>query len=422
MPERALRLLNIYIIIGVFSGAIGVAAQTQPVINANGVVNQATYSATGGVAPGSVATLFGTNLASSTGYATSLPLPTSLAGTSVTIAGFSAPLFYVSPTQINFQVPWELTGSNNSLIVNNVGTQSAPYSLSTPLFAPGVYTASATGTGPGQIMHSDFSLVTTSNPAVAGETVMVLCTGLGAVTPAGADGAAAPTSPAALLNSTVTVAIGGPSSNVGFAGLAPGSVGYDRVDLIVPNLPSGVYTLQLAIGGVNANPVQISVVSSASNQAFLSSNGTVNGASFVAAAAANGAIAPGAIVSIFGSNFAPSVAGYLSVPLSTSLNGISVNFNGVPAPLFYVSPLQVNAQVPYSSGTGTGSVNVTKQGSGALSRPVTLASVSPGLFTHWTERLGRQPSLFTLMPAWFPRSHRLSRVSPLWPLATVSER
>jgi uncharacterized protein (TIGR03437 family) len=297
--QRSQHLLQICIVFGAFWGGNRVAAQT-PVIN--GVVNQATFNQSSGVAPGSVAMVVGTNLATTTASASSLPLPSTLAGTSVTVNGISAPLFYVSPTQINFQMPWELTASSNPLIVNLGGTLSAPYAVSTPQFAPGVVTANGSGTGAGQILHSDYSLVTSSSPAVPGETVIVLCMGFGPVTPAVADGAAASVSPASLLTSSVSVLISGIPASVAFAGLAPGSVGYEWVDIVIPSFfatvspPANLYTLQLYVGGLSANAAGISIGTAGSTAPNPSSGGTVNGASFAPVSASNGPIAPGAIV------------------------------------------------------------------------------------------------------------------------------
>src|SRR5271166_4127375 len=70
------------------------------------------------VAPGSLASIFGTNLASSEVQANNFPLPTSLGGASVVIQGAQVPLYYVNPTQINFQVPSSLTAGQVSLVVN----------------------------------------------------------------------------------------------------------------------------------------------------------------------------------------------------------------------------------------------------------------------------------------------------------------
>ena len=81
--------------------------------------------------------------------------------------------------------------------------------------------------------------------------------------------------------------------------------------------------------------------------------GIVNGASFVPGQA----IAPGSLFSIFGTQLAAAPAGADTIPLSTSLSNVSVSFNGVPAPILFVSSGQINAQLPWnvlSSGIKTG--------------------------------------------------------------------
>ena len=94
----------------------------------------------------------------------------------------------------------------------------------------------------------------------------------------------------------------------------------------------------------------------------LPANSVVNGGSFRPATDPNGAIAPGTIVAIFGSNLASATQVALSVPLSTTLLDTSVTFNAgsssFPAPLFFVSTNQINAQVPFEVPAGTGAVTV----------------------------------------------------------------
>ncbi len=101
----------------------------------------------------------------------------------------------------------------------------------------------------------------------------------------------------------------------------------------------------------------------------------VNGASF----ASNVAIAPGAIVSIFGSNLATGTASYTTAPLPDVLGQTSVTFNGTEAPLFYVSAGQINAQAPFNLLPGTASIQVTR-GTQTSSTNASVASFSPGIF------------------------------------------
>ncbi len=89
------------------------------------VVNAASYAG-GAVAADSIATAFGANLAPRIEAAQAIPLPLTMAGTSVTVNGIPAPLLYVSPEQINFVVPAERRspGSATVLVSNALGTFS----------------------------------------------------------------------------------------------------------------------------------------------------------------------------------------------------------------------------------------------------------------------------------------------------------
>src|ERR1017187_2694756 len=96
------------------------------------VVNAAGFQAP--VAPGSVISIFGTNLANTTMPASLTPLPTTLGGVSAVVNGsLKVPLFYVSPTQINAQLPYETPTGTATLSVNG----SAPVSFTVTASAPG---------------------------------------------------------------------------------------------------------------------------------------------------------------------------------------------------------------------------------------------------------------------------------------------
>jgi uncharacterized protein (TIGR03437 family) len=101
-------------------------------------------------------------------------------------------------------------------------------------------------------------------------------------------------------------------------------------------------------------------------------------------------IPPGALVSIFGDNLAAATASADSVPLSTTLSGVSVTFNGVSAPLkdvVHTSAFdQINAQVPWEAlpagaTAGTAQVVVSRNGVASAPLPVTLGAAAPGIFT-----------------------------------------
>lgn len=102
----------------------------------------------------------------------------------------------------------------------------------------------------------------------------------------------------------------------------------------------------------------------------------VNSASF----AKNLAIAPGSIVTIFGSDFSTAAASAWAIPLPAVIGETSVTFNGIAAPLYYVSAGQINAQVPFELGAGLASLQVVRGGTKSPAITVTVASVSPGIF------------------------------------------
>ena len=112
-------------------------------------------------------------------------------------------------------------------------------------------------------------------------------------------------------------------------------------------------------------------------------NSVVNAASFRAATEPNLAIAPGAIVAIFGTDLAGGMEVGSEVPLLTMLGDTSVTFNNIPAPLFFVSVVQINAQVPFElmAGAGTVTVQVTRGSETTMEQPIGIAAVSPGIFT-----------------------------------------
>ncbi len=235
------------------------AAPPTPSPSANSLTNAA--SGAPGAADGSLVSLYGSNLVSggTSAVAATLPLPTELDGVSVTIGGRMVPLLAAVNTsgagQINFQMPYGLAGHGSlPLVVNNGGILSNPVEIQPLPAQPGVFLVN----GQGAILHQDFSFVTSSSPASAGETIIIYCTGLGAVNPQIEAGFPAPTSPLAA-SATPAVTIGGVSAQVSFSGLAPGFVGLYQVNVMVPQSVSGTAQLVIAVGAVSSAPVSLVV-------------------------------------------------------------------------------------------------------------------------------------------------------------------
>jgi uncharacterized protein (TIGR03437 family) len=134
------------------------------------------------ITPGAITALFGSGLAEGAAMADSLPLPTELGGVSLFVNGTAAPLFYVSPTQINFQVPWETVGSSASLLLQKRSDSGLVLSnaVVAPVsdLTPGLFSVSGDGTGRLLAFHADGSPVTDDSPIVAGESIFFFGTGV----------------------------------------------------------------------------------------------------------------------------------------------------------------------------------------------------------------------------------------------------
>jgi hypothetical protein len=116
-----------------------VTSSKVPVLALGGTVNVFNPLAGAALAPGSIVEIYGANLASTTAQAASTPLPTALEGTSVTIGGIASPLYFVSPGQINAQVPWELRpGNQYQISIGAQGAVSTSDTIQVTAVSPGV--------------------------------------------------------------------------------------------------------------------------------------------------------------------------------------------------------------------------------------------------------------------------------------------
>ena len=241
-----------------------------PLIGQNGVVNGASFSTEAVVSPGSISSLFGTNLATETVAAVELPLPRTLAGTQVLVNEVPAPLFFVSPFQINFQMPPDVSGTTAELVVVSAGVRGLPEPARVSPERPGIFTAVSGGTGQGAVLLANSNVIAapigsipgrTSQPVARGEIVSIFATGLGATDPQSEPGEPAGASP---LSNTITmpdVLIGGIPAHVFFAGLAPGFVGLYQVNVAIPagTAPGAEVPLVLIQSGISSNTVSIAV-------------------------------------------------------------------------------------------------------------------------------------------------------------------
>ena len=243
------------------AGAIAAQAQT-PVVSAGGVSNAA--NGLSPVTPGSLVSIYGTNLAAGLAQADSIPLATSLNNVSVTFNGIPAPLLFVSAGQINAQLPWNVlssgtTGSADVVVTRN-GQPSSAQSVPVGPFSPGIFAVGniAVAINPDGSIAAPAGAIPgiTTRPAVINDPggLVILCTGLGAVTPAAANGAAS-LDALRTASTTPTVLIGGKPANVVFAGMSPQFVGVNQINVSIPaGTPTGnAVSLQLVLGGITTS-------------------------------------------------------------------------------------------------------------------------------------------------------------------------
>ena len=160
-----------------------------PVISDSGVTNAASYVPQ--ISPGALASVFGMNFAQSA-LSASVPFPTALGSVSVTVNGRAAPITYVSPQQVNFQVPWETSTGTATVAVSVNGGAGKSVTVPVTTAGPGIFVY---GSGQAIAANSDFTLNAPGNPAAAGSTIVVYLTGSGPLDNPVATGAVTPSSP-----------------------------------------------------------------------------------------------------------------------------------------------------------------------------------------------------------------------------------
>jgi uncharacterized protein (TIGR03437 family) len=262
--------------------SIAVDAFGNPVIAENGTNRVSFYypaidytSSAGGVAqrlsgnaanyfqrfsPGMLSSIFafpGQSFGSQTVVNSSIPVPTTLGDVQVTVAGIPAPLLYVSPSQINFQVPGATPVDTQEIQVLKASTGQvlASWLFRIDAVSPGLFTVNATGAGPVLAINQDGTVNDGSHPAKAGTYVSLYGTGQGVINGMPPDGQPAPSNtlitaplPLVFINATQVA-----STDVQFSGLAPGFVGLWQINAKVPaNVPPGAVSVYISIDGINS--------------------------------------------------------------------------------------------------------------------------------------------------------------------------
>jgi len=219
--------------------SVTVNASTGPP-SIGGLTNGASFKQA--YAPGMILSVFGTNLAPGTQSASSLPLPANMQGVTATINGVTAPLYFVSPGQLNVQIPYETATNGTAILTVNNNGQSTTANFRPGAAAPGIFTDSNGAPVP-------------NTSASRGQVVTLFITGDGALSPSLATGAtpsaSTPVSSLPKPTQSVTVTVGGVNANIQFIGVPSGLAGATQINYQVPNTaPAGNDAVVVTVGGV----------------------------------------------------------------------------------------------------------------------------------------------------------------------------
>jgi uncharacterized protein (TIGR03437 family) len=247
-------------------GAIGVGIGTSPFFGVTALVQAPSFTApntpfifptgivnagssvpfTASLAPGELVSIYGTNLTSTT--ATDGTLPTSLAGVQVLVNNTAAPIYSVAHTssydQINAVIPLGTTSTIAAIRVTNSSGSSNTVTSYVNLTQPGAFNSF---TATPAVQHgADYSLVTPSNPARVGETLLVYLTGLGTLNSSGN------------ANNSIGADFDGITATVAFAGTQSSVGGGYQMNVVVP---SGITNnpTYLGIGGPDAYNQEVAI-------------------------------------------------------------------------------------------------------------------------------------------------------------------
>jgi uncharacterized protein (TIGR03437 family) len=227
-------------------------ATTAPYYTAAGIVNAATQTAEI-LAPNTIATIYGTNLSWTThavdaGDLQGGWLPFSLEGVTVYVNGIAGSLFFVSPGQINFLIPYEIVSPTATVAVARQGVAGPPATIPLATTSPGFLEWNGNFA---VAQHADGSLISSSSPAQPGEIVVLYAVGLGRSVPDVDSGHIVFQATSILYASQLQILLNGqpcPSSSIYYAGLTPGYAGLYQVNLRLPDVLPPNPSIQMVMG------------------------------------------------------------------------------------------------------------------------------------------------------------------------------
>jgi uncharacterized protein (TIGR03437 family) len=239
------------------SAAITISVAPSTSISISGLTNAASFAQ--GYAPGMILAIFGSNLGpSSPQQASTVPLSASLGGVSVTIAGVPCPLYYVSPGQLNVQIPYNVPVNTTSTLVVSYNGQTGSAPIKVASAAPGVFFV--VGTSDAVVTTYTNGTIANGTSAAPGSVISIYITGDGAESPTVTTGSTP--SPNTRPVQAVALTVGGSAVAPLFVGVPSWSVGVTQINFTVPAsaIPGTNLQIIVTVGGVASSPVSVNIV------------------------------------------------------------------------------------------------------------------------------------------------------------------
>jgi uncharacterized protein (TIGR03437 family) len=223
-----------------------------PTYSAASIVNAATQTVEA-LAPNTIATIYGTNLSWTTHALTAADLnggtlPNSLEGVTVYVNGISSSLYFVSPGQINFLIPYDIVASSGIVYVARQGVAGPGVTIPLANTSPGFFEWNDNFA---LAEHADGSVITATDPAQPGEVVVLYAGGLGRTSPDVPSGHIVSVATSILYKSELRILVNGkpcPASSIQYAGVAPDFAGLYQINLQLPSALPPNPPIQMVIG------------------------------------------------------------------------------------------------------------------------------------------------------------------------------
>jgi uncharacterized protein (TIGR03437 family) len=232
-----------------------------PALIEDAVQNAAGETPARAVAPGSIVSIFGVHLASELTIGPASPLTQTLSDVTVRVGDRLLPLLFVSPDQINAQIPFDLREGAYTLTIQHSGQADVSSNFTVARNAPGLFNRVVEGKTFGVFLHENGDPITTDSPARRSEVVTLLGTGFGPFLQTPPEGFAVAESPNFVLADPVTILAGDSTIQPLYSGVAAGRVGVIAVRFrIGDQLPGGAGTqVKVRVADRDSNTVLLPI-------------------------------------------------------------------------------------------------------------------------------------------------------------------